>query len=44
MTPLYLVDDDQDVLDSLSWMLEGMGLNCPQLKGVDIEFAWAGMA
>ncbi|MBV7314636.1 response regulator transcription factor [Shewanella sp. NIFS-20-20] len=25
MLPLYLVDDDQDVLDSLSWMLEGMG-------------------
>ncbi|MBW0297241.1 MULTISPECIES: response regulator transcription factor [Shewanella] len=44
MTPLYLVDDDQDVLDSLSWMLEGMGLNCKGfnaadafLKSVDIK-------
>ncbi|QDF75328.1 MULTISPECIES: response regulator transcription factor [Shewanella] len=25
MCKLYLVDDDQDVLDSLHWMLEGMG-------------------
>lgn len=25
MTKLYLVDDDQDVLDSLSWMLNGLG-------------------
>ncbi|QYJ91841.1 response regulator transcription factor [Shewanella halotolerans] len=25
MSRLYLVDDDQDVLDSLNWMLEGMG-------------------
>ncbi|ABO23835.1 response regulator transcription factor [Shewanella loihica] len=25
MCNLYLVDDDQDVLDSLKWMLEGMG-------------------
>lgn len=25
MSRLYLVDDDQDVLDSLCWMLEGMG-------------------
>ncbi|WP_110457642.1 response regulator transcription factor [Shewanella algidipiscicola] len=26
MCKLYLVDDDQDVLDSLSWMLDGLGL------------------
>lgn len=25
MCKLYLVDDDQDVLDSLSWMLDGLG-------------------
>ncbi|QDF67262.1 response regulator transcription factor [Shewanella sp. SNU WT4] len=44
MTPLYLVDDDQDVLDSLSWMLEGMGFasqsfTCPAnlLSAVDIH-------
>ncbi len=26
MCDIYLVDDDQDVLDSLSWMLDGLGL------------------
>lgn len=27
MCNIYLVDDDQDVLDSLSWMLGGLGLS-----------------
>lgn len=35
MTQLYLVDDDQDVLDSLSWMLEGMGLSCQGFNSAD---------
>ncbi|BCV68203.1 DNA-binding response regulator [Shewanella carassii] len=26
MTPVYLVDDDQDVLESLQWMLKGQGI------------------
>ncbi|MCU7996666.1 response regulator [Shewanella glacialipiscicola] len=46
MNNLYLVDDDQDVLDSLSWMLEGMGLTCIAfssagqfLTNVDIRLA-----
>ena len=44
MSNLYLVDDDQDVLDSLSWMLNGLGYQ-PQgflsaddfLKSVDLQ-------
>lgn len=35
MEQLYLVDDDQDVLDSLSWMLEGMGIKCNGFNSAD---------
>ncbi|MGL6123681.1 MAG: response regulator transcription factor [Shewanella sp.] len=35
MKTLYLLDDDQDVLDSLSWMLAGMGQTCVGFNAAD---------
>ncbi|MGS0681653.1 response regulator transcription factor [Shewanella sp. 125m-7] len=49
MTNLYLVDDDQDVLDSLTWMLNGLGYQPQGFNSADafllqVDLQHAGIA
>ncbi|MBE7214531.1 response regulator [Shewanella benthica] len=39
MCNIYLVDDDQDVLDSLSWMLDGLNLSTQGFLNADAFLA-----
>ena len=39
MCNIYLVDDDQDVLDSLSWMLDGLTLSTQGFLNADAFLA-----
>lgn len=35
MHPIYLIDDDQDVIESLGWMLSGLAINSQAYQSAD---------